>query len=91
MDLVSLWLPLIMILHLDLDSPIQRMMFVTWRACTRIGRGLACLFGISFDYLICPYTFSLPNYFVRGSVVQPRIKKIGAKGSTLEELQHILH
>ena len=64
---------------------------VRYMASLHKDRVRACLFGISFDYLICPYTFSLANYFVRGLVVQPRIKKIGAKGSTVDELQHMLH
>ena len=37
MDLVSLWLLLIMILLLDLDSPLRRMMFVIWHDYVGIG------------------------------------------------------
>ena len=51
----------------------------------------AQLFGIPFDYPICPYTFSLADYFVRGLEVQPRVKEMGIKDSTVDELQHVLH
>ena len=46
----------------------------------------ARLFGISFDYLVCPYTFSLADYFVKGSEVQPRVEEIGVEDSTVDEL-----
>ena len=44
------------------------------------------LSGIPFDYLIHSYTFSLANYFVRGSEIQPCVED-----GTMDELQHMLH
>ena len=49
------------------------------------------LSGIPFDYLIHPYSFSLADYFVRGSEIQPRVEEIGVEDSTVDELQHMLH
>ncbi|KAL6342230.1 hypothetical protein AAG906_006848 [Vitis piasezkii] len=49
------------------------------------------LFGIPFDYPVHPYTFSLADYFVRGSEVQPHVEEIGVEDSTVDELQHMLH
>ena len=49
------------------------------------------LFSIPFDYPIHPYTFSLADYFVKGSEVQPHVEEIGVEDSTLDELQHMLH
>ena len=51
----------------------------------------ARLSDISFDYLVRPYTFSLVDYFVRESKVQPRVEKIGVNGSTVDELHHMFH
>ena len=47
--------------------------------------------GISFDYPVCPYTFSLVDYFVRGSDIQLHVEEIGVEDSTMDELQHMLH
>ena len=47
--------------------------------------------GISFDYLVRPYIFSLADYFVRGSEIQPHVKKICIEDSIVDELQHMLH
>ena len=49
------------------------------------------LSGIPFDYPICPYTFSLADYFLRELEVQPHVEEIGVKDSTMDELQHMLH
>ena len=46
----------------------------------------AQLFGVPFDYLICPYTFSLANYFVRGLEIQPHVEEIGIEDSIVDEL-----
>ena len=51
----------------------------------------ARLSDISFDYLVRPYTFSLVDYFVRESKVQPRVEEIGVNGSTVDELHHMFH
>ncbi|RVW58302.1 hypothetical protein CK203_114605 [Vitis vinifera] len=51
----------------------------------------ARLSGISFDYPVCPYTFSLVDYFVRGSDIQLHVEEIGVEDSTMDELQHMLH
>ncbi|RVW67049.1 hypothetical protein CK203_066101 [Vitis vinifera] len=49
------------------------------------------LFGIPFNYVVCPYTFSLADYFVRGSEIQPSVEEMGIDDSTVDELQYILH
>ena len=59
---------------------------VRYMAWLRKDRVSAWLFGISFDYLVCPYTFSLADYFVKGSEVQPRVEEIGVEDSTVDEL-----
>ena len=51
----------------------------------------ARLSSIPFDYPVRPYTFSLVDYFVKGSEVQPRVEEIGVDDSTLGELQHMFH
>ncbi|RVW18052.1 Retrovirus-related Pol polyprotein from transposon 17.6 [Vitis vinifera] len=64
---------------------------VCYMARLRRDRVRARLFGIPFDYPVRPYTFSLADYFVRGSEIQPRIEEIGVDDSTLGELQHVFH
>ena len=64
---------------------------VCYMARLRRDRVMAQLFGIPFNYPVRPYTFSLANYFVRGSAIQPRVKEVGIKDSTVGELQHMLH
>ena len=32
------------------------------------------MFGVPFDYPLCPYTFQLADYFIRGSKQVPRIR-----------------
>ena len=64
---------------------------VHYMARLRNDKVRARLFGIPFDYPICPYTFSLANYFIRGLEVRPRVEEIGVDDSTLDELQHMLH
>ena len=64
---------------------------VCYMARLRRDRVRARLFGIPFDYPVRPYTFSLADYFVKGSEVQPRVEEIGVDDSTLGELQHVFH
>ncbi|RVW40338.1 Retrovirus-related Pol polyprotein from transposon 17.6 [Vitis vinifera] len=64
---------------------------VCYMARLRRDRVRARLSGIPFDYPVRPYTFSLADYFVRGSEVQPRVEEIGVDDSTLGELQHVFH
>ena len=64
---------------------------VRYMARLRRDRVRAQLSNIPFDYLVRPYTFSLADYFVRGSEVQPRVEEMGVKDSIVDELQHMLH
>ncbi|RVX08208.1 Retrovirus-related Pol polyprotein from transposon 17.6 [Vitis vinifera] len=64
---------------------------VCYMSRLRRDRVRARLFGIPFDYPVRPYTFSLADYFVKGSKVQPRVEEIGVDDSTLGELQHVFH
>ena len=51
----------------------------------------ARLSSIPFDYHVCPYTFSLADYFVRGSEILPRVVEMDVEDSTVDELQHMFH
>ncbi|RVW64270.1 Retrovirus-related Pol polyprotein from transposon 17.6 [Vitis vinifera] len=64
---------------------------VCYMARLRRDRVRARFSGIPFDYPIRSYTFSLADYFVKGSEVQPRVEEIGVDDSTLGELQHVFH
>ena len=49
------------------------------------------LFSITLDYPIRSYTFSLANFFVRGSEVQAHVEEICVEDGIVDELQYMLH
>lgn len=53
----------------------------------------AHLSNIPFDYHVCPYTFSLVDYFVKGLKVQPDVKEIVIEVTMngVDELHRMLH
>ena len=66
---------------------------VCYMACLHKEKVRDLLFDILFDYHVCPYTFSLVDYFVRGLKVQPHIEEIIIEVAIdgVDELQHMLH
>ena len=64
---------------------------VHYMARLRKDKVRARLSSILFDYPIRPYTFSLADYFVRGSEIRPRVEEMGVEDSIVDELQHMLH
>lgn len=66
---------------------------VCFMACLHKENVRAHLSDIPFDYHVCPYIFSLVDYFVKGLKVQPQVKEIVIEVTTngVDELQCMLH
>ncbi|RVW25150.1 hypothetical protein CK203_115681 [Vitis vinifera] len=86
-DIISSFEPVLQNSHGDDDLLLTGFTFDEDDAYMDLGQDEgSILFGIPFNYVVCPYTFSLADYFVRGSEIQPSVEEMGIDDSTVDEL-----